>query len=53
MPSLKRGAPDRPPSLPPFAQLEAVAQGEYPPVPPLSPMSFVTPVDDDSESYAY
>lgn len=44
MPSLKRGAPDRPPSLPPFAQLEAVAQGEYPP--PLSPMSFVTPDED-------
>ncbi|EIM83509.1 Pkinase-domain-containing protein [Stereum hirsutum FP-91666 SS1] len=49
MPSLKRGAPDRPPSvpppsLPPFAQLEAVAGGEYPP--PLSPMSFVMPDED-------
>jgi meiosis induction protein kinase IME2/SME1 len=36
-------------SLPPFSQLEAVADGEYP---PLSPMSFTLPEDvvvhDDS-----
>ncbi|KAI0735147.1 Pkinase-domain-containing protein [Earliella scabrosa] len=32
----------RPGSLPPFAQLEAVAEGEYP---PLSPMSFTSPED--------
>ncbi|EIW64653.1 kinase-like protein [Trametes versicolor FP-101664 SS1] len=32
----------RPGSLPPFAHLEAVAEGEYP---PLSPMSFTTPDD--------
>ncbi|KZT02698.1 kinase-like protein [Laetiporus sulphureus 93-53] len=31
---------DRPGSLPPFSQLEAVADGEYP---PLSPMSFTSP----------
>ncbi|TBU48313.1 Pkinase-domain-containing protein [Dichomitus squalens] len=32
----------RPGSLPPFSQLEAVAEGEYP---PLSPMSFTSPED--------
>ncbi|KAI0361592.1 kinase-like protein [Trametes cingulata] len=32
----------RPGSLPPFSQLEAVAEGEYP---PLSPMSFTNPED--------
>ncbi|OJA21511.1 hypothetical protein AZE42_05111 [Rhizopogon vesiculosus] len=32
-----------PHSLPPFSQLEAVAEGEYP---PLSPMSFHSPEDD-------
>jgi hypothetical protein len=31
-------------SLPPLSQLEAVAEGEYP---PLSPMSFYRPGDDD------
>jgi meiosis induction protein kinase IME2/SME1 len=31
-----------PPALPPFSQLEAVAEGEYP---PLSPMSFHSPED--------
>jgi hypothetical protein len=39
--------PDPPPlqtSLPPFSQLEAVAEHEYP---PLSPMSFYRPGDDD------
>ncbi|KAH9937710.1 kinase-like domain-containing protein [Fomitopsis serialis] len=37
---------DRPGSLPPFSHLEAVADGEYP---PLSPMSFTSPdeIDDD------
>ncbi|EIW86733.1 Pkinase-domain-containing protein [Coniophora puteana RWD-64-598 SS2] len=34
-----------PHSLPPFAQLEAVAEGEYP---PLSPMSFQSPDDESS-----
>ncbi|KAH9950353.1 Pkinase-domain-containing protein [Amylocystis lapponica] len=34
------GSVDRPGSLPPFSQLEAVADGEYP---PLSPMSFTSP----------
>lgn len=32
-----------PHSLPPFSQLEAVAEGEYP---PLSPMSFISPEDN-------
>ncbi|KAH9944364.1 Pkinase-domain-containing protein [Epithele typhae] len=36
----------RPGSLPPFAQLEAVAEGEYP---PLSPMSFTSPDDIASD----
>ncbi|EMD42106.1 hypothetical protein CERSUDRAFT_110650 [Gelatoporia subvermispora B] len=34
------------PSLPPFSELEAVADGEYP---PLSPMSFTSPDDDVRE----
>ncbi|KAH9835535.1 kinase-like protein [Rhodofomes roseus] len=37
---------DRPGSLPPFAHLEAVADGEYP---PLSPMSFTSPDDIDDD----
>ena len=32
-------------SLPPFSQLEAVADGDYP---PLSPMSFTIPEDVDN-----
>ncbi|OCH96101.1 kinase-like protein [Obba rivulosa] len=35
------------PSLPPFSELEAVADGEYP---PLSPMSFTSPDDRDDDS---
>lgn len=34
-------------ALPPFAQLEAVADGEYP---PLSPMSFTIPEEAAEES---
>lgn len=37
---------DRPGSLPPFSHLEAVADGEYP---PLSPMSFTSPDDMSNE----
>ncbi|KAI0756967.1 kinase-like protein [Daedaleopsis nitida] len=36
----------RPGSLPPFSQLEAVAEGEYP---PLSPMSFTSPEDTGND----
>ena len=34
-------------ALPPFSQLEAVADGEYP---PLSPMSFTIPEDSGEDS---
>ncbi|KAG5733324.1 Sporulation protein kinase pit1 [Termitomyces sp. T112] len=35
-------------ALPPFSQLDAIAGGEYPPLSPMSPMSFVTTPSEDA-----